>query len=121
MDCIIFAGKAKILFSCTAGMQLTGTFVFGYARGSLPPDMAELERLIKSCNYCGDSQLLETKQSIVSLIRSNRSNHIRKPTFKICGNKGADQLCSNCTADQRLCFRMNSTKVLLLIYKISSL
>ena len=22
-----------------------------------------------------------------------------------CENKGADQLCSNCTADQRLCFR----------------
>ena len=33
-------------------------------------------------------------------------SHItRKPAFCICENKGADQLCSNCIADQRLCFR----------------
>ena len=30
---------------------------------------------------------------------------MRKPAFCICENKGADQLCSNCTADQCLCFR----------------
>ena len=30
---------------------------------------------------------------------------MRKPDFCICGNKGADQLRSNCAADQRLCFR----------------
>ena len=36
-------------------------------------------------------------------------------------NKGADQLCSNCTADQHLCFRyMYSTILLLLIFKDSS-
>ena len=29
---------------------------------------------------------------------------IGKPTTCIGKNKGADQLCSNCTADQRLCF-----------------
>ena len=29
---------------------------------------------------------------------------LRKPDFCICENKGANQLCSNCTADQRLCF-----------------
>ena len=29
----------------------------------------------------------------------------RKPDFCLCENKGADQLRSNCTADQRLCFR----------------
>ena len=28
----------------------------------------------------------------------------KPPAFCICENKGADQLCSNCTADQRLCF-----------------
>ena len=33
-------------------------------------------------------------------------NHImRKPDFYLCENKGADQLCSNFTADLRLCFR----------------
>ena len=30
---------------------------------------------------------------------------MRKPDICLCENKGADQLCSNCTADQRLCFR----------------
>ena len=29
---------------------------------------------------------------------------MRKPAFCICENKGADQLRSNCVADQRLCF-----------------
>ena len=30
---------------------------------------------------------------------------MRKPDFRLRKNKGADQLCSNCTADQRLSFR----------------
>ena len=30
---------------------------------------------------------------------------MRKPAFCICENKCADQLRSNCAADQRLCFR----------------
>ena len=29
---------------------------------------------------------------------------MRKPAFCICENKAADQLHSNCAADQRLCF-----------------
>ena len=29
---------------------------------------------------------------------------MRKPDFCICQNKGADLLCSNCTADLHLCF-----------------
>ena len=33
------------------------------------------------------------------------SHIMRKPAFCICENKGADQLRSNCTADQHLCFR----------------
>ena len=38
--------------------------------------------------------------------------HHEKKTFPICKNKGADQLCSNCKADQRLSFRyMNSTRM----------
>ena len=39
---------------------------------------------------------------------------IRKPDFCICENKGADQLCSNCTADQRLCFRYTDSPIPLL-------
>ena len=44
-----------------------------------------------------------------------------KPTICIGENKGADQLRSNCKADQRLCFRYSdSTMPLLLKSKISS-
>ena len=44
---------------------------------------------------------------------------MRKTDF--CENKGADQLCSNCTADQRLRFRyIDRTIPLLLKSEISS-
>ena len=44
-----------------------------------------------------------------------------KPTICIGENKGADQLRSNCEADQRLCFRFSdSTIPLLLKSEISS-
>ena len=36
---------------------------------------------------------------------------MRKPDFYQCENKGADQLCSNCTADQRLCFRYTESTI----------
>ena len=46
---------------------------------------------------------------------------MRKPDFCLCENKAADQLRSNCEADQRLCFcYSDSTIPLLLIAKISS-
>ena len=49
------------------------------------------------------------------------SRVIRQPDFCLCENKGADQLPSNCEADQRICFRYtDSTIPLLLIPKISS-
>ena len=47
---------------------------------------------------------------------------VRIPTMGICENKGADQLRSNCEADQRLCFSyMDSTVPLLSKSKISRL
>ena len=47
---------------------------------------------------------------------------MRKPTFCICENKGADQLRGNREADQRLCFRyIDSTIPLLFKSEISSL
>ena len=47
---------------------------------------------------------------------------MRKPAFCICENKDADQLRSNCAADQRLCFRYtDSTIPLLPKLEISSL
>ena len=39
---------------------------------------------------------------------------MRKPTFCICENKGADQLRSNCAADQSLCFRFKDSTIPLL-------
>ena len=50
------------------------------------------------------------------------SRVMRKPTFCICENKDADQLCGNHTADQRLYFRYkDSTITLLSKSEISSL
>ena len=49
------------------------------------------------------------------------SRIVRKPDFCLGENKGADQLRSNCEADQRLCFRYSdSTIPLLLKSEISS-
>ena len=39
---------------------------------------------------------------------------MRKPAFCICENKDADQLRSNCAADQRLCFRYTDSAIPLL-------
>ena len=36
---------------------------------------------------------------------------MRKPDFCLCENKGADQLRSNCEADQRLCFRYTDSTI----------
>ena len=50
------------------------------------------------------------------------SRVMRKPTFCICENKGADQLRGNREADQRLCFRyIDSMIPLLSKSEISSL
>ena len=42
------------------------------------------------------------------------SRDVRKPDFCICENKDADQLCGNCEADQRLCFRYTDSTIPLL-------
>ena len=39
---------------------------------------------------------------------------MRKPAFCICENKDTDQLCSNCAADQRPCFRYTDSTIPLL-------
>ena len=62
------------------------------------------------------------KKSCSRIKHSHMSRVVRKRDFCLCENKGADQLRSNCEADQRLCFRYSdSTIPLLLIAKISSL
>ena len=55
-------------------------------------------------------------------LKQQLSRHMGKPTICLGENKGADQLRSNCEADQRLCFRYSdSTVPLLLKSEISSL
>ena len=56
----------------------------------------------------------------VQKIHTFMSRAMRKTDFCLCENKGADQLRSNCEADQRLCFRYTDRTTLpLLISKIS--
>ena len=62
-----------------------------------------------------------TAQRHCSVRHIYMSRVARKPDFCLCENKGADQLRSNCEADQRLCFRYtDSTISLLLKSEISS-
>ena len=70
------------------------------------------------------SLLMPLKMKVDSSIDGNGKIHLslrmRKPTICMCENKDADQLCSNCTADQHLCFHHTDTKIpLLLIFKVS--
>ena len=75
----------------------------------------EVWRLILICI------LKQNELQAYSLVITNLSRRIRKPTTCIGENKGADQLRSNCEADQRLCFRYSdSTVPLLLKSEISS-
>ena len=58
---------------------------------------------------------------LLLIVENNLSRIRRKPDFCLCENKGADQLRSNCEADQRLCFRhSDSTIPVLLKSEISS-
>ena len=45
----------------------------------------------------------------------NMSRRMGKPTICIGENKGADQLRSNCEADQRLCFHYTDSTIPLLL------
>ena len=61
------------------------------------------------------------KVSFTSNVVKHLSHLMGKPTICIGENKGADQLRSNCEADQRLCFRYSDTTIPpLLNSKISS-
>ena len=47
----------------------------------------------------------------LSLLYHDMSLVMRKPAFCISENKAADQLRSNCAADQRLCFRYTDSTI----------
>ena len=57
-------------------------------------------------------------------MKKNTKKKKKKKTTDFClsENKGADQLCSKCTADPRICFRFTGTTIsVLLKCEISSL
>ena len=65
---------------------------------------------------------MSLQSSLTNCLNSYMSSTMRKPDFFICQNKDTNQLRSNCSADQRLCFRyIESTIPLLLKSKISCL
>ena len=54
----------------------------------------------------GGPRMKKIKDNQVAKLKAEHkmSRIMRKPDFCICETRGADQLCSNCTADQRLSF-----------------
>ena len=72
------------------------------------------QKIVLSCyNYCCPVN------DIFSLNLLHLSHIMRELASCLCESKDADQLCSNCTADQHLCFRyMASTIPTQLISKI---
>ena len=58
---------------------------------------------------------------LLNFVNFSHELNMRKPLICIGKNKGADQLCSNCEADRRLCFcYTDSTLPLLHKFEISS-
>ena len=55
--------------------------------------------------------LLHKPKDLFSHNAPHMSRVMRKPDFCLCKNKSADQLCSNCTADQRLCLRYTDSTI----------
>ena len=65
---------------------------------------------------------LESNRIVLSKIyvaKQRYSDHwscvMRKPDFCLCENKGADQLCSNCEADQPVCFHYTESAISFLL------
>ena len=54
------------------------------------------------CSLFGNMRKNKLSQAFPNL--QYMSHVVRKLDFCLCENKDADQLCSNCTADQCLCF-----------------
>ena len=53
---------------------------------------------------------------LVRKVRHSQMSHVmRNLGFCLCENKAADQLCSNCIADQGLCFRYTDSTIPLLL------
>ena len=71
--------------------------------------------------YTNTTKMNDCIAQVVSERHRYMSSVMIKPDFCLCENKGADQLCSNCETNQRLCYRYtDSTISLILKSEISS-
>ena len=111
--------KTKVLISFAVTAKLICVFVFAYADCWFSHEVAQKEyfNFNRSANYafrwCSKCKFLQAHEHM--------SRVMRKPGFCLCENKGADQLRSNCEADQHLCFcYTDRTSHLLLKSEISS-
>ena len=125
------AGLAGVLLGvdCARGLEVTVGCVGGFSgAGSSQPNPTSIGSgsgllwLSRSC--LGLSRPPPTETLMYQISWEQMSRIMRKTDNCLCENKAADQLCSNCEADQRLCFRyIDSTIPPLLIpkFKASSL
>ena len=61
---------------------------------------------------------IQRQKAIQKLVPFYHMSHImRKPYFCLCENKDADQLHSNCEADQRLCFRYTDSTFFFFLHR----
>ena len=97
------------------------TEVLKKAKTNGPP----ADSMTLTCSTC--NRQLRARIGLVSHQRTHQrtrtqemSHLMGKPTICICENKGADQLRSNCEADQRLCFRYTDSTIPLLSKSRSS-
>ena len=72
--------------------------------------------LSSNMHLISTSDLSQTQQKLNLQTRHNgyMSRIVRKPAFRICENKDADQLRSNREANQRLCFCYTDSTIPLL-------
>ena len=71
-------------------------------------------RCVVSHVHCFDWATKTWRGKVAMPIHNYMSHVMRKLDFCICENKGADQLHSDCQADQHLCFRYMDSRIPLL-------
>ena len=117
----MFVAKTKALVNCAVIAQLICDFVFAYACRLFSHAAAHFIDAVYFILIGLQHAKVHLEPSLTSDAFFVLSRHMGKPTICLGENKGADQLHSNCEADQRLCFRYSeSTIPLLLKSEISS-
>ena len=108
---IFYVTSVSCPFAFPTGCLLLLNMILCLIAVSCNVHFIQLQLFVSTCRLFELTSCSESKFDMSLLMR--------KPTICICENKDADQLCSNCTADQLLCFRhTDSTIPLLLISKV---